>query len=188
MEKKFNPSHLEKLNNPDRLKNLPPDFIWNKLAMDKCQTIIDIGAGTGLFSQAFYNLMGEGTVYAADISADMVDWMESNEAEKSLGLVPVLMSENEVPLDSGEADLILMFNLYHELESPLTLLKETRRLLRPGGKICIADWKKGNTPMGPPQEIRVEASEITAQLAETGYTHINSDLSLPYHSLVWAEK
>ena len=41
---KFNPGKLEKLNNPERLKSIPPDYIWKKLNLSECKTIVDIGA------------------------------------------------------------------------------------------------------------------------------------------------
>ncbi len=49
-EKRFNPKKLHKLNNPKRLLDLPPEYIWSKLNMNAANVIIDIGAGTGFFS------------------------------------------------------------------------------------------------------------------------------------------
>jgi len=49
-----------------------------------------------------------------------------------------------------------MINLYHELEDPLKMLEESRRLLKKGGKLMIIDWKKGETPEGPPLELRLQ--------------------------------
>ena len=68
MDKKFNPQKLDKLNNPERLKTIPPDVIIRKLNIIDCQNIVDIGAGTGLFSRAFSKLFKNSIVYALDVS------------------------------------------------------------------------------------------------------------------------
>lgn len=52
-EKKFGPKKLAKLNNPKRLKDIPPDYVWDKLRMEKADVPVEIGAGTAFFSIAF---------------------------------------------------------------------------------------------------------------------------------------
>lgn len=185
MEKKFNPKKLEKLNNPKRLKNIPPEYILKRLEINNSTTIIDIGAGTGLFSRAFYDLIEDSTVYALDISEDMYEWMKSNLPE---GITPLIMGENDIPLDSDFSDLAIMINLHHELENPVDLLKETRRVLKNEGKICIVDWKKEEMPMGPSIEIRCTSDEIMSQLNLAGFININQDNSLERYNIIWAEK
>ena len=54
-DKRFDPKKLHKLNNPDRLLDLPPQYIWDKLNLQLtgADTFVDIGAGTGFFSIPF---------------------------------------------------------------------------------------------------------------------------------------
>jgi ubiquinone/menaquinone biosynthesis C-methylase UbiE len=185
MDKRFDPRKLEKLNNPERLKEIPPQFIWEKLDLRECKTIVDFGAGTGFFSKSFLNMMKEGTVYAADISEIMVKWMNENISGTNRGIIPIVMKESSIPLEKSIADLVLMINLHHELDHPLNSLKEAGRLLKPGGRICIIDWKKEDMPFGPPLEIRCSIDEISQQLNLAGFTNIQSDNSLIKHSVVW---
>jgi len=56
----FNPKKLEKLNNPDRLKAIPPEFIWGKLNLVDPRYLLDLGAGTGMFSIAFSHYIERG--------------------------------------------------------------------------------------------------------------------------------
>lgn len=188
MSKKFNPKKLAKLNNSDRLKAIPPEFIWTRLAMDNCHTIADIGAGTGLFTRAFLSQAGGGKAFAADISSVMVEWMENHLSVDKGEIVPLLMEESSIPLDENSVDLVLMFNLYHELDEPSALLKEAKRILREGGKICISDWKKEKTDHGPAVDHRISSESIQKDLKEYGFSQIRSDNSLKEHSLVWASK
>lgn len=188
MDKKFNQKKLDKLNNPARLESIPPDYILEKLKLKKHSVIVDIGAGTGLFSRAFAKRLKSSVVYAADISETMISWMLENITDSHKTVIPLLMKENEVPLETSLADLILMITVHHELDKPERLLKETDRLLNPGGKICIIDWKKEEMPFGPSEEIRVTISDVETQLRSAGFKDIETDETLPMFFIVIATK
>ena len=151
--------------------------------------MIDIGAGTGFFALLFSKKMKKGTVYACDISDELLAWMNDNLPVASKGIViPVKMEETAVPLPDGTADLVYMINLHHELEEPLTILKESRRLLRKGGKLMIIDWKKKETPEGPPLEIRVTEETIEDHMLASSFSNVVRLAVLPYHHFLIGEK
>ena len=132
--------------------------------------------------------MKEGTVYAADISEIMVNWMNDNIAGNHKGLIPLIMKESVIPLDDESVDLVLMITLHHELEDPEALLTESIRILKNEGKICIVDWEKKEMTYGPSIEIRKSAEEISDQLKHSGFKKIHIDDTLENFSLLWAEK
>jgi len=184
------PSKIEKLHNPQRLLSLPPKLIWELLSPDNPDVVVDIGAGTGLFSTEFFKLMVKGTLYACDISDAMFNWLNSKVHTEYPGILPVKMSKTAVPLDDDIADLVFMMNLHHELKNPLTLLGEAKRLLKPDGKICIVDWKRGaaeNGP-GPDASVRCETEIVAGQLREAGFNHPKIYEGLTFHFLIYAEK
>ena len=187
--KKFDPKKLAKLNDPQRLEYLNPDLIWEKTGLNDPSVVIDIGAGTGFFALLFIQKMNRGKVYACDISGEMLTWMEDNLPPESKGrVIPVKMEEASVPLADGTADLVYMINLHHELEQPQKILGEALRLLRIGGKLLIIDWKKGQTPEGPPIEIRVTEEAIESQMLKAGFRNVIKYAVLPYHYLLVGEK
>ena len=55
-----------------------------------------------------------------------------------------------------------MMNLHHELKDPLILLGEAKRLLKPDGKICIVDRKRGAAEIGP-GPVRYETKIVVVQ-------------------------
>ena len=188
IEKKFDPKKLEKLNNPDRLKDLNPEYVWSKLNLQNPKVLLDIGAGTGFYSIFFAQYTEEGQVYACDISDIMVQWMKDNIIKDNPRITPIKMGERNVPLKDGIADLVYMINLHHELEDPLGIIKESYRLLKRGGKLFIADWKKEEMDQGPPLEIRCTVEEIEDQLLNGGFGDIRIYNELPKHFLIITEK
>lgn len=186
---KFDPKKLAKLNNPERLNRENPELIWKTLNISSPEVVIDIGAGTGFFAIPFSRKMPWGKVYACDISDEMLQWMHDNLPQDCRqSVIPLKMAESSVPLPDGQADLVLMVNLHHELEAPSSLLHEIMRLLKPGGKVAVIDWKDEETPDGPPVAIRVSEASIREQLQQTGFSDIQAHHNLPFHHFLSAEK
>jgi ubiquinone/menaquinone biosynthesis C-methylase UbiE len=186
--KRFNPANLDKLNNPSRLEALPLEYIIKKTGITQPGVIIDLGAGTGLFSAAFAAKFQSCTVYAADISEIMVDWIKENRTKKYPNIIPLLMDDSTLDLHDNSCDFLYMINLHHELDNPLKTVRETYRLLKPGGIIAISDWKKEETGMGPDISIRVSPGEIERQLSESGFSNSNISNDLQFNYFVVAEK
>ncbi len=187
-EKKFDPRKLEKLNDPARLIDIPPDFIRRKLHIRKPDRLVEIGAGTGFFSIAFLELFHPSILYACDLSDVMIDWMTENVVPKYSNIVPVKTEENAIPLEDEIADLVFMINLHHELEDPSKTLQEAHRLLRPGGEMFIVDWKKKAMAEGPPERIRCVPENVKDQLTTSGFTNVSIFKELSKHFLVVGEK
>jgi ubiquinone/menaquinone biosynthesis C-methylase UbiE len=186
---KFNPKNLEKLRNPKRLELENPDLIWEKMALVKPECLVDVGCGIGFSAIPMAKKMPGGKVYACDISLEMLSAL--GEEIKNSGvdnIRPILMEEVKIPVEGGCADGVLMQNLHHELKSPVESLKECGRILRPGGKIAVIDWKKVTAESGPPLEIRVSPKKIGSDLREAGFIQIEALEVLPCHSFLVATK
>jgi len=187
-DKKFDPKKLKKLNNPERLKDTPPELIWSKLKLSQPEILIDIGAGTGFFSVPFSELADQGKVYACDISDTMLDWMKEHVCPDHNQVIPVKMEENQVDLPSDFADLVFMINLHHELSDPVLLLKESFRLLKKGGKVAVVDWLKKDMDQGPPSEIRCTSPEVKGQMESVGFSEVETYEEMVKHFLVVGSK
>lgn len=187
--RKFDPRKLAKLNDPKRLEYLSPDLIWDTLNPGDTHTVVDIGAGTGVFAVLFSGKMKGGRVYACDVSDTMVTWMNDNLAQRLRDFViPVKMEESSVPLTDELADLVYMINLHHELDEPEKIVQEAYRLLRKGGTLAIIDWKKEETSEGPPLSIRVTKEKIEGQLKAAGFSQVRDNPVLIYHNFVTGKK
>lgn len=187
-EKKFDPKKLEKLNNPNRMKDIPPDYVWGKLSMVKPEVLVEIGAGTAFFSIAFLQHAKHSKIYACDVSEVMVNWVKENVVQKFPNIIPVKTEEHSIPLDDGIADLVFMINLHHELDNPTLTVKEAYRILKPGGNIFIIDWIKKNMDEGPPAKIRFFPEQVKEQLVNSEFIHVNIFSELSKHFLIVGKK
>jgi len=187
-EKKFDPKKLKKLNNPQRLVDIPPDYICEKLHIDKPEVVVEIGAGTAFFSIAFLQKLEPSILYACDVSEVMINWVKENITSKYPDIIPIKTEEDTVPLDDAIADLVFMINLHHELENPSQSVEDAFRILKPGGKIFVVDWKKTDMVEGPPVKIRCTPEEVREQIVNAGFADVEIYNELQKHFLVVAKK
>ncbi len=187
-EKRFDPTKLHKLNNPDRLLDIPPEYIWNKLNLNKPSVLIDIGAGTGFFSIPFVGYTKNGKVFACDNSEIMIEWMKNNICKERPNIIPLKMEGGAVPLENSVADLVYMIALHHELAEPKKMFKESFRLLKDHGKIFIVDWRKEEMQQGPSRHLRYLPEDVKNQLISVGFKNVDIYNKMPKFFLVVAEK
>jgi ubiquinone/menaquinone biosynthesis C-methylase UbiE len=186
---KFDPAKAARLDDPERFETIKPDVMWHALGDPEPSVIVEIGAGTGLFSARFSQMAPGATVYAVDASDVMLDYLRAHRPEVAAGrIVPVLSTETQVPLPDQSADLVVMINLHHELEDPGATYAEALRLLRPGGKVLVADWAPRETPHGPPVAIRVHPDDLVRFLETAGFAEVRLHGGLPWHTLATGER
>jgi ubiquinone/menaquinone biosynthesis C-methylase UbiE len=187
--RKFDPHKKAILDDPVRMTFHNPDDIWAFLRQHRPKVLIDIGAGTGFFAIPFSRKISDGIVYACDISDEMLEELALNLAHQEHGDVrPVKMEESRVPLPDDLADLVYLINVYHELETPQQVIRESHRLLKQGGMIAVIDWKKTETPYGPPLSIRVSNDVIRSAMLEGGFSDIDDRDILHYHCFLTGKK
>ncbi len=188
MNRQFNPKKLDKLNNPARLEMIPPEYIWKKLDPARHTNMVEIGAGTGLFSKAFQTLSGEGKTFAIDVSEIMVEWMQQNVVPENPDIIPLKTDGTSLPFQDETVDLVFTITVHHELENPTGLLTEANRIMRPGGKIFIVDWNMNDPDHGPSTDIRCSPEQVSRQLESAGFHNITIDNGLENFFIVFAEK
>lgn len=103
------------------------------------QAWADLGAGSGLFSQALSAILPDAsTIYAIDKS------YKAGQSIKTLNAAnKILLSKKDFvssSLDIPVCDGLLMANSLHFVEDKLTLLQKIRRNLQPAGRIIIVEY------------------------------------------------
>jgi len=134
----------KKASNP---KNKPDEIIKN-LKILPGQHIADIGSGGGYFSFRFAELVGkEGKVYSIDTNKELLEYI-SNNAKQQNNIKTILATEEHIPLPEGAIDLIFIRNAYHHITNRIEYVKKIKKLLKPGGKVAIIEYKKEDGLLG----------------------------------------
>ena len=77
-----------------------------------------------------------------------------------------------------------MGQLHHELDAPIPLLVECKRLLKPGAIIAIIDWADAENEKSPPEGRRVPVSRIRADLEDAEFRTIETHDVYEYHTFM----
>lgn len=186
--KRFNPAKLEKLNNPERLSELPVSFIATRAGLVEPEVIVDLGAGTGLYSRAFAELFTNSIIYALDVSSVMVEWMAEHVVPRYPRIKPLIMDDGVVPLEDESVDFLLMVNLHHEIDDAEATVREAHRVLKKGAAIAISDWRKEEMEIGPSVAIRVDERQVADDLKRNGFRDIRTFNQFCYNYLVIARR
>ncbi len=184
MTHRFNPDHFAKLDDPERREWQNPDVLIDWLEVNDASTVADLGAGTGYFALPLAARYPDVTVYAVDISPKMLELLSERAAHRDIHNVRVLATEGRVlDLEDGVVDIFLMINVLHEL-ADMSLVREARRTVGTGGRLVLVDWKKEETPAGPPIDERIDKSSAVALMAKYGFKQVAEADLYPYHYTV----
>ena len=107
-----------------------------KFAMAKGQRLLDIGCGRGDFTKGFKNLGLE----VAGIDREKGDSAMLQEIDVRISED---MEKNPFPFDDASFDVVFSKSVIEHLWKPDKFMQETRRVLKPGGRIVamVPDWQ-----------------------------------------------
>jgi ubiquinone/menaquinone biosynthesis C-methylase UbiE len=173
------------LDTPGRMRELRPRELLTEVAeVRRGQTGVDFGSGTGFFALPMAEMVGEsGRVYAVDNS----EVMQAHIREKSLppNLETVRADVIATGLPDGVADICLLSSILHEVKQPARLVAEAARLLKPGGRMVIVEFRADVDSPGPPRRKRIPRDRIERLFAQAGITFLSyREWSLSYYAAV----
>jgi len=146
-------------------KFIDPEAIVGLLNLPMGIVVADFGCGTGYFSLPIARQIGgKGIVYALDILTDKLEVVESQ--AKTQGVANVLTkrvnleNKNGSKLEPESIDWVVLKDMLFQNKNKNQIMEEAKRVLKPGGKILLIEWKKGDTSIGPDVGIRMSVEEI----------------------------
>jgi ubiquinone/menaquinone biosynthesis C-methylase UbiE len=180
MVHKFDAKKAGILDSPDRTQFLNPESILDKLGLTGEMALADLGCGTGFFSIPASKRVTK--VFSLDIQQEMLDILNDKiKKEKITNIETILSEESSIPLSDNSADVLLMSNVFHELEDRNSLLREAKRILTTTGRLVIIDWKKIQMDFGPPIEERLTEKYVIDICNENGFTLLEQSYAGPYN-------
>jgi SAM-dependent methyltransferase len=118
------------------------DWLIRELAPRPGDTLLELSAGAGDTGFAAAAIVGErGRLISTDFSPDMVEVARRRGAELGLQNVEYRVIDAErIELDADSVDGVLCQSGYMLMADPAAALSETRRVLRPGGRLVLSVW------------------------------------------------
>jgi ubiquinone/menaquinone biosynthesis C-methylase UbiE len=149
--------------------------LFQVLALKPWYSVLDMGCGTGTYSLAMAQIIGdEGRVYAVDLWAESIERLQERIDLLGVRNIKTLVADvsKAVPLPGESMELILMATVLHDLKEPGAqdgALAEARRLLKRHGTLAVVEFKKMPGPPGPPISIRLSPEAVDALVAPFGF-------------------
>lgn len=162
-----------------------PEWVLKALQLDNdvCDAA-DFGCGYGTFAIPAARRI-RGTLHGFDIESAMIEECERRAAAQRVHNARFCQRDflaDGTGLAADSVDYAMLFNILHA-EQPLVLLREARRILRPGGRVAVIHWNYDPaTPRGPSMDIRPRPADCCQWIEEAGFDLVTSIIDLPpYH-------
>ncbi len=118
--------------------------------------VLDYGCGPGGYIPAVAQMVGSsGMIYAADVHPLAEEYIENLAARNDLGNVRFIRTDCDTGLAGRSIDIILLFDILHDLPEPGKVLTELNRVLKPDGILFASDH-------------HLEAGALTAMIERSG--------------------
>jgi len=101
-------------------------------------TSLDVACGPGLLACAFARVVRHAV--GIDLTPAMLDQARKTQAEQRLSNVSWQQGDvNALPFPGAHFSIVTSRFAFHHLLNPLAALKEMKRVLKPGGRVIVAD-------------------------------------------------
>jgi arsenite methyltransferase len=175
-------AYIAMLEDPKRDAYQKPHEVITALKLKEGEVIADIGAGSGYFTFRFAHHVGDtGRVYAVDVSPEMIVHLNRRIRElKAKNVVSILAAPDDPLLADASVDRLFICDTWHHIENHDRYLALLKKMLKPGGEIVMVDFKKVETPVGPPLEMRIEREDLMKEMEKNGFRLDAEHTFLPY--------
>jgi ubiquinone/menaquinone biosynthesis C-methylase UbiE len=180
---KFNIKNIEKLDNPQRRKSMPPEETLEKFKISDNGVFLDVGCGLGYFTIPAAKIMKNGKAIGIDIMPEILE--VARERAEGISNIEFKRSEEyDFPIENKSIDYIFISNVIHEIDDKLGYFNEIKRVLKNSGYLCIIDWEKREMDMGPPVTERISRDEMKDFCSSAGFSFVEEiDINLNHYGL-----
>jgi SAM-dependent methyltransferase len=110
-------------------------------------SIMDYGCGPGIFVLPAGRMVGKnGKVYALDVRSKMLEHISQRAASEGLTNIVTMLMERSgtgINVKDGTLDVVLVYDVMHEIEDRMGLLSELHRIIKPGGLLSVFPMHMG---------------------------------------------
>ncbi len=167
--RRFDPQKRGMLVDPERRARWNPLLLLPLAGLQEAQSALDLGCGPGFWTLPMAEIVGKnGQVIALDASPEMLRSLAAQSPPAHVRLV-----QGELPvisLPDASVDFIWAAMVFHEVTPAALLAREARRVLRPGHRLALLEWRTdAASAIGPPRGHRLSPGQMHACLLSAGF-------------------
>lgn len=168
-----------------------PQELLDALKVEAGNVICDFGCGNGYHTLQLARRVGpRGVVFGVDIQPEMLELLKQRAEPRGIKNVELILAEAEDPhLPKNTFDLVLMVDVYHELDDPAQILAAVRAALKPSGRLVLVEFREEDpeVPIRPLHKMSKE--QVFKELTASGFKLVGQYDRLPWqHVLQFAAK
>jgi predicted methyltransferase len=173
------------LERPEREEEEQPQRVIDALDIREGQTVADLGAGSGYFSFRMAPKVGNaGKVLAVDIQEEMLNVVRQRARREGIkNVLAIRSSESDAKLPPDSVDLLLMVDVYHELEYPYEVMRSVVKALKPGGRVALVEYRKEDPRIMIKEVHKMSEQQVIKEMAAVGLKHQQTIETLPIQHL-----
>jgi ubiquinone/menaquinone biosynthesis C-methylase UbiE len=155
---------------------LDPQRLLIEVGVQKNQQVADLGCGAvGHFVFPAAEMVGDkGLVYAVDIRRIILEGIKNRARIEGKENIKTVWSNLEVYRGTGildnSLDVAMLINVLFQNKKQEEIIHEAVRMVKPGGRLAIVDWKPEKSVLGPPLEIRAKPEVLIKLCQKEGLT------------------
>ena len=181
---------IDWLERPEREKEENTSLLLKNLAVKPGMMIADIGAGSGYHSALLSKMVGSGKVFAVDVEPEMIAYLsERIKQEKLSHIVPILSTEQKLPLPENIIDMMLLVDVYHEFSYPYEMTLSMRAALKPGGKLVLVEFRSEDLTVPIKTIHKMSEAQAIKEFKAAGFVFDKNIDNLPWqHCMIFTKQ
>jgi ubiquinone/menaquinone biosynthesis C-methylase UbiE len=153
---------------------LDTGMILSGIGLKAGDSFLDDGCGDGHFSIAASEIVRvQGKVYAIDIDEEAIAILRGEISKRGITNIEAIVADaGHIPVPDETVDVAFMANMLHGLAAngeADSAMKEIARVTKAGGRFSVVEFRKTQSPMGPPASIRLDPEEVEKLAGKYGF-------------------
>jgi len=118
----------------------PRSRILEEVGIKTGSRVLDYGCGPGGYVMPVLKLIGDtGMLYALDVHPLAVKSVKDLISKKGISNVRAILSDCDTGLPPDSIDVVLLYDILHDLENHAKVLTELLQVLKPDGILSVSD-------------------------------------------------
>lgn len=119
---------------------LPRMNILKEIGIETGFHVLDYGCGPGSYLVPLGKLVGDsGKIYALDMHPLAIEAIQKLTSKKGITNVQTILSDCKTGLPTNSIDVVLLYDILHDLNNVSDVLAELHRILKPKGILSLSD-------------------------------------------------